>query len=263
MQIHGFSSNLYGWFERYGKEATRAQILHDCRLAGLDAVEATASPETMAILKAEGLRLSGNYIGVQLHEDWSTLPVEQELLPHARRTAEGGGTDWLVNADPKGGWAAKLPKTEVELKRQGENLTRLADLAAPLGLKLCFHNHADTKEGTEGDLRSVVEYTGANVGLCVDTGWAWVSGCDPVEWVRRYPKRIRAFHLRNQRGRVPTEDLLEGDIDFRALVAAMREIRYEGWLALELWHPPETNPQRTMMEDVSRSIAFLKQIITD
>ena len=47
----------------------------------------------------------------------------------------------------------------------------------------------------------------------------------------------------------------------RALMEAAAHANYEGWIALELWHPPGTNPSRTMTEDVQRSIAFLREIV--
>ncbi|MGO4274995.1 sugar phosphate isomerase/epimerase family protein [Paenibacillus sp. TAF58] len=110
-------------------------------------------------------------------------------------------------------------------------------------------------------MRSVVQFADKTVGLCVDTGWAHVAGCDPIAWVKLYPERIKAFHLRNQRGRVPVEDVTEGEIDISALLEAAAHANYGGWIALELWHPPETNPTRTMTENVQRSIAFLREIV--
>jgi sugar phosphate isomerase/epimerase len=196
-----------------------------------------------------------------MHEEYETLDVEQTVLPFADRLAEAGGTDLLLNADPYGGWKERLPKPEELAKRQGDNLTRIAELVAPLGLKLSLHNHAADRHNAEMDLRSVVEFAAPFVGLCIDAGWAHVAGCDPVEWVRRWPERIAAFHLRNQRGRVPAEDLLEGDIDFAALLQAAADADYRGWLALELWHPAETAPVRSMTEDVQRSIAYLQTLL--
>ncbi|MBW7452750.1 sugar phosphate isomerase/epimerase, partial [Paenibacillus sepulcri] len=178
-----------------------------------------------------------------------------------RRLAEAGGTDLIINADPKGGWGAALPKTEDEFERQGEHLSRISAAAGEWGLKVSLHNHADEKHNAEGDMRSVIEYASADVGLCVDTGWAHAAGYDPIEWIRTYPERIDAFHLRNQRGRTPTEDLLEGDIDMEKLLQALSDIGYNGWLAFELLHNEENPPVRTMAEDVRRSVEFLKTFI--
>lgn len=262
MEIRGFSSGLYGWIERSILEHNTAEmnaVLRDCAQSGLDALEIDANRESLDKTLALPLKVSGMYWGSPLHEPWGRLRAANSVLPLVERLASAGATHFIANADPKGGWDQRLPKTEEELRYQGENLSRLADLVRPL--KLSLHNHGHTQDLALADLRSVIEYADATVGLCVDTGWACVAECDPVSWVLRYPERIFAVHLRNQRGSIPTEDLMEGDVDMHALMEALRTANYRGWLTLELWHPPETQPLRTMVEDVRRSIAYLRELI--
>lgn len=266
MNILGIASNLYGWQERYreeGKDMSYANIFRDLALAGYDAVEATADPETVALARACNLTISASYIGLPLHEAFAPGALEDKVLPTAILLAEAGGSDLLVNADPKGGWHASLPKDEEDSKRQGENLTRIATRLAPYGLNVCMHNHAADPHNANADLRSVVRHAGTEVGLCVDTGWALVSGCDPLDWVRRYPERIHALHLRNQHGPVPSEDLLEGDMDMAQFLRSLADLGYRGWLAMELWHPPATAPQRSMLEDARRSVNFVRQCMAE
>lgn len=264
MNIKGFSTGLFGWHERYrmdGKEPSWEEIFRDVAESGVDAVEIDPVPELAAAAKASGLAVSGTYIGLALHEPFEALDIDRSVLPAARRLAEAGGTDLMINADPKGGWGAPEPKTEEEFKRQGDNLTRIAAAVGSLGLQVSLHNHAATAHNAEGDLRSVIDYAAEEVGLCIDTGWAHTAGCDPVAWVRKYPQRVYAFHLRNQIGDIPTEDLIDGEIDMRGLIGVLAEIGYKGWLALELWHREDTHPQRTMIEDTKRSIDALKRWI--
>lgn len=91
-----------------------------------------------------------------------------------------------------------------------------------------YINHAAAFALAEGDLRSVVDFSDPLVGLCVDTGWAHTAGHDPIQWVLNYPERISAFHLRNQFGTTPTEDLLDGEINIPMLFGILRDIRYTG-----------------------------------
>ena len=57
---------------------------------------------------------------------------------------------------------------------------------------------------------------------------------------------------------MPTEDLLEGDLDCAALLAGLPG--YSGWLTLELWHPESMTPRRSMVEDVRRSVEALRSL---
>ncbi|MDQ8736791.1 sugar phosphate isomerase/epimerase [Paenibacillus sp. LHD-38] len=261
MIIKGFSTAMYGWHERYRldrREFTWEEVFLSCAEAGMDAVEMDPEPELISLAKRYGLSLSGSYMGLNLHEP--DIPIEETVKPFAQRLAEAGGTDFIVNADPKGGWGISLPKTEDEFKRQGEYLSRIAAVAEHWGLKASLHNHADEKHNAEGDLRSVMEYASPNVGLCIDTGWAHVAGYDPIDWIRKYPGRIDAFHFRNHHGRIPAEDLLEGDIPMQKLLHELADTGYCGWLTFELLHNEENRPIRTMEEDVRRSVDYLKTL---
>lgn len=264
MNIQGISSNMYGWVERWkrdGKKPEWEELFHACAEAGLDAVEIDADTEKLKLARSYGLAISASYIGLPLHVPFNDLEVEQSVLPFAERLAAAEGSDLLLNADPIN-WKHVIAKSEDHFKQQGENLSRISELVSPMGLKVCLHNHAADNHNARGDLRSVIQYADHSVGLCVDTGWSYVSGCNPIEWVNTYPDRIYAFHLRNHQGNVPSEDLLEGDIDFSALMASAASIHYNGWLALELWHPENMQPSRTMSEDVQRSINYLRGFLT-
>lgn len=264
MNIIGYSSNLYVWQERYktdGHDTSLETIIRDCAEAGLDAVEVAPKQETVNIVQSNGLKISGTYLGLSLHEPYDALQIEKTVLSVANGLVVAGGTDLILNANPKGEWTNPQKKTEEELKRQGDNLSRIARLVQPLGLKVSLHNHAAAYLLADGDLRSVVDFADPLVGLCVDTGWAHTAGHDPIQWVLKYPERITAFHLRNQIGTTPTEDLLDGEINIPLLFGILRDIRYTGWMGLELWLTQKTNPQRSMIENVNRSIQYLKSLV--
>ena len=264
--MQGVSTATYGWQERYradGVPFSLDRMLRDVAAAGFDAIEIDPEGGAAAACTRFGLRVSGAYVGVPLHLPWPEWEPERSVLDLAQHLAAAGARDVVVNADPKGGWAARQSKSEDELRRQGDNLSRLAAAVSAAGLRLSMHNHADRRADCEGDLRSVVEYASPEVGLCVDTGWAMVAGCDPVAWVRQHRDRVRAVHLRNQRGTVPTEDLLDGDMDLGAMIAALRGVGYAGWMTFELWHPESTRPQRSMLEDAQRSVREVRRLLSE
>ena len=264
LRVRGISSGLYGWTQRRALDGLAADVgavLRDCAAAGLDAVELDPTPEVQPLLRAAGLKVSAVYVGAPLHLPWEEVGVEERVLPRARRLAETGGVDLLVNADPKGGWGKALPKTADEISQQGDNLSRIAALVAPLGLRVCFHNHADEHARAVADLRSVIECAAPEVGLCVDTGWAHTARCDPLDWIRRYGTRVYALHLRNQRGPVPTADLATGDLSMPALWEALASAGYDGWLGMELWHRKDTGATVSMVEAARGSIALLRGLL--
>jgi inosose dehydratase len=265
MNIRGISTSLYGFYFGYerihGSQPTLEQVMEDCARTGVDAIEVDPTETTIALTKQFGLQISATYIGLPLHQSWESLKAEEQLPDILRRMADTGVGDLLINADPKGGWGSNERKTEEEVRRQGENLVRLEELIHPYGIKLCFHNHGATKQLAEADLRSIIEYGGSQIGFCIDTGWAHVAGYDPLQWVDDYPGRVNAVHLRNQLGAIPAEDLIDGEINLTAFINKLKDIQYSGWLALELYHPAETGAERTLVEDMKRSVNFVKSIL--
>ncbi|MDN4075326.1 sugar phosphate isomerase/epimerase family protein [Fictibacillus terranigra] len=182
MKIHGFSTNMYGWVERWkvdGRTPNWEEIFSACAEAGLDAVEIDPDTEKLALVRSLGLSVSGSYLGLSLHIPLTLEDIERTVLPFAERLAFAEGTDLLLNADPLD-WKNPIRKSEDELKIQGENLSCIADLVAPMGLKVSMHNHAAKNQDALGDLRSVTQYAESNVGLCIDIGWAHIAGCDPI-----------------------------------------------------------------------------------
>lgn len=78
------------------------------------------------------------------------------------------------------------------------------------------------------------------VGLCLDTGHANISGQDPAQMIRAYGKRLDCLHLNDNFGRSRglREDLHlfpgEGNLDWRAILRALRETGFFGAYNLEL-----------------------------
>jgi sugar phosphate isomerase/epimerase len=260
----GVATALYGWMERFRREGVEwdwRTLYGACAQAGVDAVETDPLPEKLAILRDLGLAVSASYVGMPLHTAVPDAALRERVLPVAERLAAAGGRDLILNADPIEG---APPKTDDDARRQGEAMSRVASLVEPLGLAVSMHNHAADPAQAELDLRSVIAYADARVGLCIDTGWALVAGADPVAWARSHGDRVRALHLRDIDGRgIPTEALGSeapgtGRLDLAALLAALP--RFDGWLTLELWHPDAMKPSVSFVEANRRSAALLRAL---
>lgn len=260
MRARGVATALYGWMERFARDGIEwdwTSLYRACAASGVDAVETDPTEPKRAILDELGLRVSASYIGMPLTPRFDDLGVDERVLPIARRLAAAGGDVLVLNADAAQGGAWE-PKTDAETARQGENLSRIADLVAPLGLRVALHNHADHYDGAARDLASVVEHADTSVGLCIDTAWALAAGHDPTAWAWDLAPRVYAVHLRNQSDGVPTSTLAEGDLDVAGFLAALGD--YDGWLTLELWHPDVMTPSVTMAEAVRESAELLRRI---
>jgi sugar phosphate isomerase/epimerase len=255
----GVATALYGWMERYRRDGVEwdwRMLYGACAAAGVDGIETDPEPEKLAILTDLGLAVSGSYLGLPLAAPDAADGLDAAVLPLAERLAGAGGRVLTLNADPLPGAG---PRTEDDARRQGEHLSRAAELVRPLGLQVALHNHAERVEDARLDLASVVQHADPDVGLCIDVHWAAVAGHDPVAWALVHPHRVLGLHLRNGRGRVPTEDLDEGDVDVPAVLAALPD--YRGWLTLELWHPDAMTPERSMEEDTRRATALLRRLL--
>jgi hexulose-6-phosphate isomerase len=78
------------------------------------------------------------------------------------------------------------------------------------------------------------------VGAYFDAGNALATGY-PEQWIRILGKRISRVHFKDYRRAVGSVDgfvdLLSGDVDWPAVMAALREVGYTGWCAAEMIPP--------------------------
>ena len=158
--IRGISSCLYGWMERFSRDGVGwdwESLYQACADAGVDAVETDPQPEKLAITRRLGLQVSSSYIGLPFHLPFGELDADARIWPVAERLAHADGSDLVLNADQED-WSKPVPKTVDDLKRQGENLSHVAQRAAALGLRTSLHNHAHTFDDASGDLASVTEH---------------------------------------------------------------------------------------------------------
>jgi len=257
----GVASVQFTWSSEAGRpagEKTLETFLAEVKAAGCDGVEALQDGLGDELAK-HGLKLAGSYLNGPLHLPWSEVD-SAGLIAKAKQAAALGAHYIAVNCDPKGSWSNRERKTAGELRTQGENLGRLADAVAELGLVLTMHNHANQYDLHRDDLDAVVKYGPDNVYLCLDTGWSLSSEDDPVVNATDHASRIKAVHLRNQRGSIPTEWLGEGDIDLAAVLQPLKAAGYAGWLTTELWHRDDVTRTMSLMENQRRSVKLLHEL---
>lgn len=156
----------------------------------------------------------------------------------------------------------------------GERLSTLARYLEDRGLRLAYHFHLGTVVDGEDDIERFVAHTDDCVGFVVDTGHAALGGIDAERLIRTHPDRVAHVHTKDVRRRVFDgirkrdgsflDGVLagmftapgDGDLDFRDVAQALRDIGYSGWVVIEAEQDPaRADPRaysRTGLETMRR-----------
>ncbi|WP_159499695.1 sugar phosphate isomerase/epimerase [Microbacterium sp. 18062] len=164
------------------------------------------------------------------------LPTLADDGSARRRAAPGRG----ATVDPLGeaAWGRLLANTE-----------RAAALVRAAGFEPTFHHHAGTFVESPSEIDRFL--ANVDIGLTLDTGHLFIAGGDPLDAVRRWGDRINHLHLKDvdlaelrrvlaTGGGMPevwTSGSFvafgEGDIDLVAVMDAVDERGFDGWVVVE------------------------------
>lgn len=252
-----------------GAETTVETILAEAAEIGFAGVELGGrfprDPAVLApMLARERLALIGGW--------WSThllahsLEAEIEALRGHLRLLKAlsspvfiaaEGTD-AVHSDRSRALAARPRLAASDWAAFGARMSALAAYTAERGLKFAYHFHLGTVVEDQDDLDRFLDVTTDAVGLVVDTGHAALGGVEAVRLISSHPRRVTHVHAKDVRsavaGRVRAEGLSfldgvlegmftapgDGDLDFDAVMRALADIGYRGWIVEEA----EQNPRR-------------------
>ena len=97
----------------------------------------------------------------------------------------------------------KVERAEEEVHRMCDYFNRVGRIAAEYGLKLGYHNHAREFQTLKDRDQVMWEYMVENTDpqyVCfeLDVYWCQKGGKDPVEYLRKYPKRIELLHVKDE-----------------------------------------------------------------
>lgn len=199
--------------------------------------------ELAARLSDRGLALSGGYIELPLtdREQLGPALVELDVLLGVLAIASPTGPPpkpTLAAAASDAGWRAFA-----------DGLARAVERCRERGLEPTFHHHAGTYVQTPQEIERLLEVS--DVGLCLDTGHLLVGGGEPLAAVRAWAERINHVHLKDARRATieqiaaeaaPVQEIWrrgafcalgEGDVEIPAVLDALGQIGYAGWLVVE------------------------------
>ena len=250
-----------------GGDTPLSTILADARDIGFSGVEMGGKfPKDPAVLKpllaGYGLDLVGGwYSGELLVRD-----VDAEIAAAQEHLAllKAMGSTVFVHAETSnavhGQKATPLSHTprldEAGWKAFGARMTAFADYVASQGLKFAYHHHLGTVVERPQDLDAFLKITGGSVGLTLDTGHAALGGIVPVATLRAHPERIAHVHCKDirrevfsdvqERDRSFLDGVLsgmftvpgDGGLDYAAVMRALADINYSGWIVVEAEQDP-------------------------
>jgi L-ribulose-5-phosphate 3-epimerase len=147
-------------------------------------------------------------------------------------------------------------------KNASDSLRRLAPLAEKQKVALSIENVWNKFLLSPLEMRSFVDqFQTPWVGVHFDVGnvvqWGY-----PQDWIRTLGPRIKRVHIKDYKLAQKAEpggfvSLLEGDVDWKAVMAALRATNYNGWLIPEIGsHKNEPDYIRTVSGALTRIIAL-------
>lgn len=177
-----------------------------------------------AFLKSINLEASGAHVGFDKLNDenlkatavfYKALGAKYLVVPYDQRAFEADNIDALVK----------------DLNAAAKKLKRHRLLTG-------YHNHAPEfgafKDSTYWDY--IAQNTSKDVVMQLDAGWATVAGKDAAAYIRKYPNRTYATHIKAglPEGLEGKQPFIGQDIaDWKAIVTAAREVGGTKWLVVE------------------------------
>jgi inosose dehydratase len=248
-----------------------AQVLDEIAATGFDGTElgdfgffGTDADAIRADLTSRHLALVGGFVPVALtdpraHDAGADLAVKiARLLADAssdrplivlsdatalapERTAKAGRITAADRLSP-GQWTMVASGAE-RIAREVRDAT---------GLRTVFHHHCATYVETADEIETLLAATPRDlIGLCLDTGHATYGGGDPAALIARYRDRVWHVHFKDCSREVVTRaraerwdyltairhglfcELGRGTVDFHAVIDALRQTAYDGWIVVE------------------------------
>jgi sugar phosphate isomerase/epimerase len=124
-------------------------------------------------------------------------------------------------------------------------------------IHLHYHNHDFEFEAVDGSTSGMDillhELDFDVVDLCLDVGWVWRAGLDPVQWMQQHRDKIGYLHLRDFAGEESVA-LGQGSMDLKPIVTTIDALPNVRWIVVEQ-DPTSPDPLRSMGE----SRAYLRE----
>ena len=141
-------------------------------------------------------------------------------------------------------------------RNMAATFNELGKRISDVGIQFGVHHHLGNQYESREDVDAIMESTDAqHVHMILDTGHTTMAGMDAVKLTKDYSSRIIEFHMKDtaakdrggykgpplKRGTYNTGDhdliffeLGKGGVDYAAILAYLDQIKWKGWMTVEL-----------------------------
>jgi hexulose-6-phosphate isomerase len=220
-------------------------------------------------VESAGLQISGLATGLYwgangASADEATRRRAEHILRRQIAAAAALGVDAILVIPASVGVdfipGAEVVPYELAHRRAADLLRRCLPEAERASVTLCVENVWNKFLLSPLEMRAFVDGLGSQAAACYfDVGNALLTGY-PEHWIATLGPRIRRVHFKDFRRNVATIDgfcdLLSGDVNWPAVMHALREIRYDGWIAAEMIPPVPfyKHSPETLIHNTSRAM---------
>ena len=246
-------------FYTFDEKVDYREAMEQSAKAGYDGVELVVSEtgnlnmktteKEMADMKemAESMGLSISSIGSWnlwannlVCDDKKIASYAKDIIKQQITAAAVCGADTILVIP---GWvgtpfAPGIVSYDVAYDRAQAALSELSDFAAQMKVCIGIENVGNSFLLSPLEMKRFVDEINSDyVGVYFDLGNILYSSGYPDQWIRILNKRIKKIHFDDFRCDVPGMggfvDLFEGDVDFEAVMHAIRDIGYDDWAIVE------------------------------
>ncbi|MDR2913348.1 MAG: sugar phosphate isomerase/epimerase [Tannerella sp.] len=191
-----------------------------------------------------GMKLTSSHLGRNISGD---RDADMAWWNKAVEAHNAAGMKYMVMpSSPLSGEGATLDN----IKRYGDYFNEIGLITAGASIQFGYHNHAfEFENKVDGvpvyDL--MLENTSPNhVMFQLDVYWIKKGGYDPVDYMKKYPKRIKVLHIKDE-----TAIGAQNTVDYKAVF----DQAYAN--GVKDWYVEVENYDTTPEEDVKKSADFL------
>ena len=210
----------------------------------------------LAAQKLSFVALSSGLVEIDPAKEKETI---ESNVAHAKYLAEAGGKYLQLI----GAFGDQATATNADLLRLARLMTEIGRQATAFGVQAGFHNHMGTIGQTPAAVDTIMAAVDTKyVKLLLDTAHYFQGGGDPAAAIRKYRRELLFLHLKDvtpatNRSGYRFVELGQGKVNLPAVIAALKEIKFQGWGVIELDGP---TPGRTPKESAAMSKAYLEKL---